>query len=381
MAPKHLLQKAVCRVTACLDHLKIPYEYGTRVENVVVQKKGGGELQVLVVPAPSATPTVDLLEVLAPEVASSHRETADKAFHAITEAAGYGKPQAIDRGAVQAIPPGRKTNRPYGDDPDRVILRESVFRTVANPTTNVYQQMDPVIMTCCRFFWMKNQALCVRLGYDIGDLKTYAQMWTANFWSTGRVLRPKKDENERLLYRFLRQRFAEFYQQLRGARSRNVVADKQSIALGLGVDYLIDSDGMGDEKVAKAVSVPTEDLDEEEQRAYERYKDEHTDINTSNPKKRRASAAALLSKSLSAMPHDAMVEALTQTGKSYFACPDTRKEALRQLEIHTKSCSACTPSAEPVLPTKPAPVESLNVGLDESEDAAGVDALGAAEEE
>jgi hypothetical protein len=103
-------------------------------------------------------------------------------------------------------------------------MRETLFRKVPNPTPEVYENLNGVIMTCVRFFYGANRDLCLRLGYEIHDMKTYAQVWTANFWSTSRVLMPKtKDENHKLLYRFLRQRFAEFYKQMITFRSRNVL--------------------------------------------------------------------------------------------------------------------------------------------------------------
>jgi hypothetical protein len=380
MASKHLKHKAICLITACLDSLEIGYKLGTgeTPDMLVRRARGGLGLMVKVVLADS----MGLhrrgreLQVLAPEITSQHRGTADAAFGAITDAAGYGSLSAINRGAEAPIPPGRKTNRPYGDDPDRVIFRERVFRLVANPTHQVYKQMDGVIMTCCRFFFQKNENLCLQLAFDLLDLKTYAQVWTANFWSTDRVLNPKKDENERLLYTYLRQRFAEMYTQMRDARSRNTVADKQSILIGLGIEHILDSDGFSDRQrdgsyEMKAVRYDEPVIDEEAEANMEAWQKSHTILDTSTEKKRRTSAATLLAKNLAALPHETLLRTLTDAAESRFLCPDTRKEAQRQLDLHVKKCSACTALARPDDPANEQVVVALDVGDDAAEAEAG----------
>lgn len=397
MSQKNLVQKATCMLASCLDAVNIPYVLspGKAPTVTVPMKNGSGEIVVDLVTSASE-PETDRLKVLANEIISAHRPTADAAFHSITDAAGYGKPVAIDRGPVPAIKPGRKTNRPYGDDPDRVIFRENVFRNVVNPSSDVYKKFDPVITTCCRFFYMKNRDICVKLGYEIVDLKTYAQMWTANFWSTGRVLQPKKDENERLLYKFLRQRFAEFYAQLRDRRHRNVVHDSGSVMLGLGIEFKFDSDSYSRNgtRNATAVHAGTETLgghadpfmhrivsaqdltDEDDERGFQKYKDSHAVITTTNPKKRAKHAAQLLEEGLATLPHEDLLENLERASKSRFLCPDTRKEALRQLARHQAACSKCTTLASvTALPLDTEPVEPFVVVDGENEDTAGDERL------
>lgn len=393
MNPKYAKQRAICLLAAALEHLDITYLADPT--GVLIQKKTGKLLWVKVTPDSAETLAPDLIELNAADVISREQVVRDRVLHMVTEAAGYGRPSIIDRGpdpacgcgasAKGAKPRGKgharwcDAARVYGEDHDRVILRESVFRNTINPTEAVYKKLDPVIMTCVRFFYRKNKDLCVRLGYDMGDLKTYAQVWAANFWNTGRTLglqdHPEDPDggNRRLLYSFLRQRFSEFNQQMRNFRTRGVLVDWQAVEVGLGVESTFQTAAGPADLVLERVAVGKEattiadlgrcecgsarprgpahyswcphrtlETDEEGDGEYG-ARARKPEIDLSSPEARRLSARALLLKYLGNMTHSDMLEALTDTARSMYACPDTRSEAVKQLVIHRKSCSTCGP--------------------------------------
>lgn len=318
--------KALCLITACLESARIKYRIELAgVHDFVMQKLDGTELRVQVEEGESQDPEV--VRISLQTLLKGTGSEVNNLFLSLTSKAGYKCRAPINRGTPQAMAPGRKSARPYGDDPDRVIMRETVFRKVPDPTPEVYETLNPVIMTCVRFFYNANRKICLRLGYEIQDMKTYAQVWTANFWSTSRVLLPKTaDENQKLLYRFLRQRFAEFYKQMVTFRTRNVFTNPVYDEPSIDREKPRFNDGS---------------FDADSQAELEQYQQDHTSLDTSTYKKRRDSASAMLKSGLESMDHDKLVETLEETSTSYFFCPDTRKEAVRQLKIHKKTCLTC----------------------------------------
>lgn len=358
MTDKQPNYKALCLITACLEAARIKYrmELG-QAHNFVVQTLDGNEMKVRVA-AEDAASIPEVFDISAQVLNHGDADDINTLFWGLTAQAGYKARAPIDRGVTPATAPGRKSTRPYGDDHDRVIMRETLFRKVPNPTQEVYDNLNGVIMTCVRFFYGANKELCLRLGYEIHDMKTYAQVWTANFWSTSRVLIPKdKDENQKLLYRFLRQRFAEFYKQMITFRTRNVFT--------MPVD----------EEMSATVTPDDGSFDDDEKLQLDQYQQKHTKLDVSTYSKRRQSAAKMLKDNLGSMDHDRLVETLSEAAESWVHCPDTRKEAKRQLELHQRTCLTCAYKArvsEPLVPDH-ALGEGLPVPLDEGEDLGVVD--------
>ena len=379
---KYLSAQANCMISSCLEAVGIPHKYQNGTDTFQVKSKNESlTVVVKVIIEKSDVPGTGRVEVLAGEITSPHVPTAMAAFHLITEAAGYGKPLPFNRGDEAPVVYGRSTNRPYGDSPDLVVFRHRLFRRVPNPTPEAMAKMDSVIMTCCRFFHQNNRELCQRIGFEVSDLKTYAQVWATIFWSRARVLNPKGDENERRLYGYLRQRFAEFYKQMVGARSRSVLQDSQSVAIALGVEFICDTDGHHDNMgsvTKKAVTIPVQEDDLE-------YRERHTELDVTSVTKRRNSARALLDKSLAAMPHENLVAALTEASQSYSVCTDTRREARKRLDAHRNSCSLCTPPKAEVIVLAVASLDTpaINddrISLDVVKQHSGVDAPSVSEQ-
>jgi hypothetical protein len=93
-----------------------------------VQKADGGVMDIKVgITAADSRPAADHLFVLASELAHRAKPVAIRAFHAITEAAGYGKPLPINRG----VDPVKKLS--FEDNFELVGMRHKEFRKVPEP--------------------------------------------------------------------------------------------------------------------------------------------------------------------------------------------------------------------------------------------------------
>jgi hypothetical protein len=359
--PQAQKSKSLCMISSCLEVLKIQH----RVESERIHV---GEVVVKV----ESIPGLDTLRIGNTVSVSSAAmcgctDRAHSALWAVTEAVGRGRPVVFNRGP----PPAR---RAYGDDHDRVVMRESAFRQSVNPPEEAFVRFAPWIDSCVRFFFMSNQDLCHSLAFGKEDLRTYALVWFSNFWTTARLLTPKDEsENDKLLYRFLRQRFSQLYQQMKGPRRRNVAVDKETVRIGLSVKYRLGDDGVGN-LVLQAIRDTEPVLDDKDERRMAEYRKRVCQLDVSTPDKRRASAAALLDRSLAAMPHDAMISALTHTHNSPLSCPETRKEAGKRLNTHRKSCLSCQSASVGPLPLDTPSVEAVEVVVD------AVDDFGASED-
>jgi hypothetical protein len=388
MAPKNQNRKALCLLTSWFESIGVQYEQpvlpGTEVR---VSKREGGYLDVAfgketdqtettivaVLPPVEETQKIaalveaepfyqvdedevtqivsvlpprietERLTVLASDITHRDREIGMGAIRKVIAAAGYGHRKLMDRGAGPVLPEGRK--RLYGEDLDLSVMRHQQFRQVPNPPAYVYQELGNVIKTCAKFFQINNQELCRRLGFSLNELKSYAMVWTATFWGTSRIVWPKGDDNQRLLYSYLRQRFTELYQQMRSARMRNTIPDQSSIDAGFDLDYAFDvtNESRAD---ATPIAVSRPVLNDEQLAEMDVYRAAHTTINTETEKKRRKSAAELLNSKLAAMDHDTMIAALESAATSLLTCPDTRKEARRHIKLHQARCTTCNPPVE-----------------------------------
>src|SRR5690242_3776052 len=99
MTQKNLVQKAVCTLVSCLEVTKIPHTVGPgKIPTTITVHTRGGRGFVECEVVLSKYVESNRFQILASEIASSHRPTANAAFHSLTMLAGYGTPIAIDRG-------------------------------------------------------------------------------------------------------------------------------------------------------------------------------------------------------------------------------------------------------------------------------------------
>jgi len=139
------------------------------------------------------------------ELNSTNLNTSMEAFHGLTESLGIGKPIPVDRGEVP-------TQKVYSD-PILARLRHKEFRTAPNNEAFLKQYKE-IIRREAYIFYSKNKRLCKELGYEVEDLISYGMCWSTTFAHRGQIMDCEGDDNYRLLTRFLRQRYTEFYKSL-----------------------------------------------------------------------------------------------------------------------------------------------------------------------
>jgi hypothetical protein len=139
------------------------------------------------------------------ELNSTNLKVSMGAFHDLTESVGIGKPNPVDRGEAP-------TQKVYSD-PVLARLRHKEFRTAPNNAAFLSKYRE-IIRREAFLFYSKNKRLCKELGYEVDDLISYGMCWSTTFAHRGQILDCEGDDNYRLLTRFLRQRYTEFYKSL-----------------------------------------------------------------------------------------------------------------------------------------------------------------------
>ncbi len=254
-----------------------------------------------------------------------------KAFQGLQLALGYEPKAPVDRGPI----PTQKMH--YARDFELVAMRHSEFRRVPNPKTADLAQYKVVVDKATWKFYRKNQQVCGDHGYDVGDLRTYAYLWTTNY--LGLYDRPEKaqEERERFLCHFLGQRFAEFYKQLK-KKKRNTLPmldDAFIAAHGRPYEYGSKSNwfssGEEDQESPEEAWIAEEEAEEAPKK------------NRSYAKRTAArdEASAILTERLKDMDHDAMVALLSGAVENDRIHQDARREASRRLRAHTTVCTKC----------------------------------------
>jgi hypothetical protein len=262
-----------------------------------------------------------------------------KAFQALQLALGYEPKAPVDRGPI----PTQKAH--YARDFELVAMRHSEFRRVPNPDGSDLAAFKVVCGKAVWKFFKHNTQICADHGYDVGDLLTYAYVWTVNY--IGLYDRPEQvfEERERFLCHYLGQRFDELRKQL-NKKKRNT--------LPMLDDAFIAQHGRPFEYTNKSNWFATGDEDQdspEEAWIAEEEKGE-------SPRERsyvkrtadRKAASAILDERLRGMGHDEMVALLSSAIENDRIHLDARREATRRLRAHATVCKVC---AKAELPTTP----------------------------
>jgi hypothetical protein len=211
-------------------------------------------------------------------------------FHRLTQEAGYGTPNPVDRG----VAPGKK--RVFKDN----LLarwRHNEMRTVPNAPKDELTAYAPIARREANIFYSRNKYLCSTMGYDIDVAYNDALIWTNTFLGRYRVRREDAtqatSENKKLLTNYLRQRFTEI--------SKGLLRERRNVTPGEAYTTHIRDDG--DE--------PTAD-----------WKEEHNEILYKSPPLRRAKAKEILNMNFAKMGHDQMLVTLTREhSASCTSCP------------------------------------------------------------
>lgn len=296
-------------------------------------------VRVLQGPQPAIQGTVD---ILADNIAHDDLDTALESYHALTREVGAGEPRPFNRGV-------EPTRNYYGDEPFLTDVRHTEVRRSPNPDPIKFKVYDKVMHKAVWTFYNVNRDFCRRAGLAVEDLMTYAQTMLISFCARQERDDRSQDENEKQLYIYLRQRFAEKYK-TSTKRERSILPDADTASIGIldkhyrvergrPVEFEYENDPRdveGDELMLRLMgskgTTPTTDLD---------YRLRRRVLDCSNPGKRKASAKKLLDESLEKLDHEDFVSTLTKARKNILIHPDARREANKRLIKHEAACAPC----------------------------------------
>lgn len=179
--------------------LKIPFVVGAKPNELLVQTKDGSAAVDVVV---GQTDDINKVKIDPLVISSFKLNEALSALHTVTEAAGYGKPQPLDRGAA---PTGRVN---YLDNFEDVYLRHSIFRRSPNKTAEDLEPYMPTIKRCARKAMYRWKNVFQAMGFSEGDLLTTGMVYTISYLHHY-CYAPDQIDNIKLLTDYLKQRFGE----------------------------------------------------------------------------------------------------------------------------------------------------------------------------
>jgi len=280
-----------------------------------------------------------VVNVMTSKLSHKRFQVALEPYHEVTEAAGYGKPNPINRG----VEPDQKLC--YTDDEFLVGVRHTEVRRSPNAPDEKFTLYDKVMHKACWTFYNLNKKECLRWGKSVEDLMTYAMTMLNTFVARIEDENAPQTHNEQTLYVWLRQRFAEIYKiECKKEQSIRPDADTASIGL-LGLSYRGRMDYDSDGEIMPIASYVycnpldcTTGLEPEDKE----YKARHCKLDTSNPTARKASAARLLNEELGKLGHDKMVAVLEFAKQNILISSDARREARKRLTLHRQSCVQCS---------------------------------------
>lgn len=306
-----------------------------------VTRKDGEEVVVYL--GPGARPEGSIPVSAAVVTGRSLKESL-RVFSALQEVLGYEPRVPVDRGPI----PEHKLEN--GACFEFSAMRHTALRRVPNPTAKQLLRYDLVINRAVGKFFRANRDLCRNHQLEVGDLKTYAQLWACTFIFLVELDTTRPSDNEKLLYRHVAQRFCGLRQNL-FSQGRSTLPSLDEAFIGThGRPYDWQNfEGWG----STEERVPTDIL----------YVRRHCKLDLSSPSARRKSATKLLKEELGRLGHDRMVEVLKEAESNDRIEGEARAEAVRQLRLHNQECEVCAP-----LPVE----EDHQVG--------GADAGGAAEQ-
>lgn len=314
--------KALKILKTWLRAVQIPFRVGTVTESdVVVKSRAGQEVGVSI----REGGKIAALYMNATDLTHRSVKRAVAAFANLQTELGY-KPQSpVNRGE------GPEGKAHYADEPELVMLKHTELRRAPNPTPEQLRQYVPTVDKATWRFLRSNSQLCADNMYGFDDLKIYAMMWTVNYIGLYEIDGADENENEKLLFSYLSQRFT--------GELRGTLLKKQRSVLPMLDEAFIGTRGRtydyGNKAAWEGEEVVLEDGDDRE------YVSRHCHLDTTTSSTRKASAAKLLLEQLGNLPHDSLVEVLQTAAGNDRIDMDARKEAARRLKEHVVQCQDC----------------------------------------
>ncbi len=339
--------RAVTLFKSWLTALSIPFRGSEGGSDLVVTHKNGSQV-CLQIRADDSPPTAPGAVVLASSTITGRSiQTALDLFQGFVEALGYEYTSPVNRGAL----PTRKAH--FSDDFESVAFRHTDLHRVPNPSSADMTRFEPIVKKAMLEFHRHYRDICQDNMLDYDDLKNIARVWTVAYLGMYRVPaeRDLDNDNEKKLLTHLRQRFQEF-RNLLYKKGRNTFAnlDEAHIAVhGTPFDYTSTFNQIarykqaqaGQEGTAGDVFLQPAPIASEEDEIDSEYVARHRELDTKTATARKASAEKLLEKLLAGLPHDEMVERLTNAIESDRIDPTARREAGSRLRAHAATCPHC----------------------------------------
>ncbi len=366
--------RALTLIKSWLTALSIPFEASTiGGSDLVAIGRNGTEVRIQIRAEDSPPVAAGTLALGAGLITGRSIQTALDLFQGLVEMLGYEYTSPVNRGAL----PTRKAH--FSDDFESVAFRHTDLHRVPNPSSADMARFEPIVKKAMLEFHRHYRDICQDNMLDYDDLKNIARVWTVAYLGMYRVPaeRDLDNDNEKKLLTHLRQRFQEF-RNLLHKKGRNTFAnlDEAHIAVhGTPFDYAATFGGLGrlrrykgtPEMIEAAADVflQAAPIASEEDEIDSEYVSRHRELNTKTTTSRKASAEKLLEKLLAGLPHDEMVERLTNAIESDRIDPTARREAASRLRSHAGSCGSCA--------------NLLLAAAEEDEESAGVDAAGSEE--
>ncbi len=360
--------RAITQFKSWLTALDIPHRTTVGGSDLILIGKDGTEVEVQIRAEDSPPASRTAIVFQAGQVTGRSISKALDLFQSVVELLGYEYRSPVSRGALPT------KNAHFATDFEGVAFRHTELHRVPNPSAAELAKYDRVVRQEVYGFLRRYSQICQDEMLTADDLTTYAQVWICNYIGLHAVSEDRGTENLKKAVAYLQQRFAEF-QKLLWKRGRNVFAhlDEASIATtgetfksegGMSTRRL---EGEGNKRGSERATgyfqtrspydLPDTSIDEA-------FVARRCELDVSNPTARRSSADKKLSESLSALPHDRMIEVLTEVSGNNRLDPTARREAASRLRQHAASCVSC---------------KQLSVPAEEDEETTGVDALSAAE--
>lgn len=196
----HVQEKHVLK--SYLDSMGIPY---ASASDLVIVSKSSAPIRVSFIDEGFNEVVDDTVKMKSTSLLSNDVDEILQTLHVLTEAAGYGKPNPLDRGTKSA------QRISYHDDYESVYLRHQLFRRTPNPTASrlaMVEELMPIVRRTAAKAQFQFRTPLNSMGFHLEDLVSIGRMHTIAFlhhyaYSVEQV------DNIKLLTEYLNQRFAE----------------------------------------------------------------------------------------------------------------------------------------------------------------------------
>ena len=202
--------------------------------DLAVKTTDGLQLEVQVAMREDETMMGHGIQVVSSNILGKNPQVALSTFHKVTVAAGYGRPQPLNRGAEPELnEKGNPRNLNYKDNEFDVAIRATMFRRSPNPPADRWAQYADTVKKTAYSFFRLNYELCIRNGMNFDDVMQHARCFVVSFCAYDETPNPVFHDNERLLYQYIRQHLKNDLGRVLQSKQRSVIPDLETVNIGL----------------------------------------------------------------------------------------------------------------------------------------------------